>query len=728
MSVKDGIVLGKRYEVLSKVGAGGMADVYKGRDRMLNRYVAIKVLKREYKEDENFVRKFRSEAQAAAGLMHPNIVNVYDVGEDRGLNYMVMELVEGITLKEYIEKKGRLSHKEVISIAIQMCTGIGIAHNAEIIHRDIKPQNIIISKEGKVKVTDFGIAKATTSNTVSSNAMGSVHYTSPEQARGGFSDQRSDIYSIGITLFEMSTGQVPFDGDSTVSVAIKHLQEEITPPSDIVPDIPYSLERIILKCTQKNSERRYKSTEELIRDLKRSLVDPDGDFVVIPPLGNADTVIITGDELDVIGSKCKEDEFDEYDGHDDEYDEYDDDDYDHDRYDDDDDDYDHDRYDDDDYDHDDYDRGRYDDDYDHDRYDDDDYDRDRRNKRKGADDVNPRMNKVMKILTIVVAVIIVFIAIFAIGKAAGLFRIGPGIKTEEKDDEVKVPNVVGKTEDEAREELNKAGLGFKVVERKESNKYEEGTVSEQKTEVGKKVKKNTMIKVVVSSGLVGDKITVPDVSGRSESEAQSILTQQGFPKIKSQFEFSDTVEQGKVIGTTPAANSEATKETEIVMIVSKGPEKKMTSVPSVVGLSDADAQNAIKAASLTVGTVTYDYNDNVPEGQVVSQSVEGGKQVEQGTSVGLVVSRGPKPPEKVSVPPVTNTSLENARKLLSSAGLRTGNVTYQNHDSVPSGNVISCSPGVGNSVDEGASVNLVVSQGPAQSPDPVDPDNPSYEE
>ena len=398
MSVKDGIVLGKRYEVLSKVGAGGMADVYKGRDRMLNRYVAIKVLKREYKEDENFVRKFRSEAQAAAGLMHPNIVNVYDVGEDRGLNYMVMELVEGITLKEYIEKKGRLSHKEVISIAIQMCTGIGIAHSAEIIHRDIKPQNIIISKEGKVKVTDFGIAKATTSNTVSSNAMGSVHYTSPEQARGGFSDQRSDIYSIGITLFEMVTGQVPFDGDSTVSVAIKHLQEEITAPSEIVPDIPYSLERIILKCTQKNSERRYKSTDDLIRDLKRSLVDPDGDFVVIPPLGNADTVIITGDELDIIGSKYEE--FDEYDGHDgydddDEYghDGYDDDEYDDDGY------GDHDGYDDDDEygrdgygDHDGYDDDEYgDDEYDHDGFD-DDFGRDGR---KGSNDVNPRMIKVM---------------------------------------------------------------------------------------------------------------------------------------------------------------------------------------------------------------------------------------------------------------------------------------------------------------------------------------------
>ena len=312
--VKNGIILGKRYEVISKIGAGGMADVYKGKDHMLNRYVAIKVLKKEFKEDENFVRKFRSEAQAAAGLIHPNVVNVYDVGEDRGLYYMVMELVEGITLKEYIDKKGRLSHKETISIAIQMCTGIGVAHAANIIHRDIKPQNIIISKDGKVKVTDFGIAKATTSNTISSNAMGSVHYTSPEQARGGFSDQKSDIYSIGITLYEMVTGQVPFDGDSTVSVAIKHLQEEITPPSEIVPDIPYSLEQIILKCTQKNGERRYRNTGELIQDLKRSLVDPDGDFVVIPPLGNADTVIITDEELDDIRSSYDdEEEFDEYD-------------------------------------------------------------------------------------------------------------------------------------------------------------------------------------------------------------------------------------------------------------------------------------------------------------------------------------------------------------------------------------------------------------------------------
>ena len=674
--VKNGIILGKRYEVISKIGAGGMADVYKGKDHMLNRYVAIKVLKKEFKEDENFVRKFRSEAQAAAGLIHPNVVNVYDVGEDRGLYYMVMELVEGITLKEYIDKKGRLSHKETISIAIQMCTGIGVAHAANIIHRDIKPQNIIISKDGKVKVTDFGIAKATTSNTISSNAMGSVHYTSPEQARGGFSDQKSDIYSIGITLYEMVTGQVPFDGDSTVSVAIKHLQEEITPPSEIVPDIPYSLEQIILKCTQKNGERRYRNTGELIQDLKRSLVDPDGDFVVIPPLGNADTVIITDEELDDIRSSYDdEEEFDEYDedeyGDEEEFDEYDEDD---------------DEY------------GEYDDDEEYGG---------KGKKGKSSDDVNPRMKKVMKILTIVVAIIIVFILVFAIGKAAGIFKGGFGIDTVDTDEKtkVKVPNVVGMTEDEAKKTKNKKGLGFKVVAREESKKYEEGTVSKQKTEAGKRVAKNTTIQVVVSSGLVGDEITVPNVSNMSESEAQKALEDAGFEKITSDFAYSDSVAEGDVIGTTPAANARATKDTEIVMKVSKGSEKK--TVPNVVGQQDGDAQNAITAAGLTVGTVTYEYYDDVPKGQVVSQTVAGGKKVAPGTSVGLTISSGPKPPEKVSVPPVTGISIEEARALLDGVGLK-ADIKYDSETVGTVGQVIKCNPGVGTQVDEGSTVTLIV--------------------
>ena len=237
--LKTGMIIAERYEIVGKIGTGGMADVYKAMDHKLNRFVAIKVLKSDYRSDETFIKKFLSEAQAAAGLMHPNVVNVYDVGQDRGLYYMVMELVEGITLKDYIEKKGKLSAKETISIAIQMVTGIQAAHNCHIIHRDIKPQNIIISKEGKVKVTDFGIARATTSTqTISTSVMGSVHYTSPEQARGGIVDEKSDLYSAGITMYEMITGHVPFDGDSTVTVALKHLQEEIKSPAEEVPDIP----------------------------------------------------------------------------------------------------------------------------------------------------------------------------------------------------------------------------------------------------------------------------------------------------------------------------------------------------------------------------------------------------------------------------------------------------------------------------------------------------------
>lgn len=672
--MKDEIFLGNRYQVLSKIGAGGMADVYKGKDTMLNRFVAIKVLKKEYREDENFVRKFRSEAQAAAGLLNPNIVNVYDVGEDRGLYYMVMELVEGITLKEYIERKGRLSHKEVISIAIQMCTGIGAAHAANIIHRDIKPQNIIISRDGKVKVTDFGIAKATTSNTISSNAMGSVHYSSPEQARGGFSDAKSDIYSIGITLYEMVTGRVPFDGDSTVSVAIKHLQEEITPPSEYVPDIPYSLEQIILKCTQKNGERRYSNTSSLIQDLKRSLVDPEGDFVVIPPLRSADTVIITDEELDNIR-----------DGYDDDYEEYDDDDYDN---------------------------GGYDDGYDED-YDEEEYDEEYDSRNRGAEDVNPRMKKIMKILTIVVAVIIIFIIIFAVGKAAGIFKgFGSGITAEETQDKVKVPNIVGKTEEEAKKILNDKKLGFKVVARKESKKYEEGLISKQSVEAGEKVEKNTTIEVVVSSKLVGNEITVPDVSGMDEAEAQRTLEAEGLKVGTSEAVYSSKYDEGIVIGTTPASGSKVTEDTEIVMQVSKGSEK--ATVPNVVGKSDSDAQSAITGAGLKVGTVTYDYNEDVSEGKVVSQSPSGGKKVEAGTEIDLVVSRGKKPEEKVSVQSFVGKDEEELLEWAYTNGLNASKQSEEYSNNYQEGMIISMSPSSGK-VSKGSTIKYVLSLGPKTS-------------
>ena len=670
--VKDGIVLGKRYAVLSKIGAGGMADVYKGRDQMLNRYVAIKVLKKQYKEDENFVRKFRSEAQAAAGLMHPNIVNVYDVGEDRGLNYMVMELVEGITLKEYIERKGRLSHKETISIAIQMCSGIGAAHASGIIHRDIKPQNIIISKDGKVKVTDFGIAKAVTSNTVSTNAMGSVHYTSPEQARGGFSDQRSDIYSIGITLYEMVTGQVPFDGETTVEVAMKHLQQEITPPSELVPDIPYSLEQIILKCTQKSPERRYESTNALIQDLKHSLVDPDGDFVRIAPLGgDSDTVIMTDKDLDDIRNGYDDD--DEYD------DEYTTSDV---------------------YAGDSYGEGG---DGEEEEY--DDYGSGRK-----ADEVNPHMHKIMKILTIVVIAIIALILVFTVGKAAGVFKSFGSLTTQDESDtsgKVTVPDIRGMTEEQAKAALKKKNLGIKPVKRTESKKYKAGLISKQTPEAGEKVKKHTTVEVVVSSGLVGSKKTVPDVSGKSETDAQKELEDAGF-KVTSSFQYDDSVESGNVISTTPEAGTKAEKGSTITMLVSQGSNKK--TVPDVRGMADATAQSTIKNYGFSVGTVTYDYSDSVDKGMVISQTVTPGSRAVAGTTISITVSNGPKPEEKIDVQSFVGQQESALKSWASEKGLYTNVSDSQYSNSYPKGYIISMSPSSG-SVSKGGTISYVVSLG-----------------
>ena len=390
--VREGMILADRYEILGKIGTGGMSDVYKAKCHKLNRFVAIKVLKPEFSENRNFVSKFRIEAQSAAGLMHPNIVNVYDVGEENGMHYIVMELVEGITLKHYIEKKLRLSVKEAISIAIQVSMGIESAHNNHIIHRDIKPQNIIISKEGKVKVTDFGIARAATSDTITSNVMGSVHYTSPEQARGGYSDEKSDIYSLGITMFEMLTGRVPFDGETTVSIAIKHIQEEIPSPRDYVDDIPISVEQIIYKCTQKNPDRRYASMTELIVDLKKSLITPDEDFVRMIPLGgnNAETKMMSDNEMQLIKKQTGKIDFDE-------------------------------------------DMLRA---YDaprkqsvqrpvekrqakpkRDYYEEQDMDEDEED-----DTIDPKMEKIMAVLGVVAAVIIVLIALFVVGKMTGLLK------------------------------------------------------------------------------------------------------------------------------------------------------------------------------------------------------------------------------------------------------------------------------------------------------------------
>lgn len=600
--IKIGMIIGDRYEILEKIGTGGMSDVYKAKDHKLNRFVAVKVLKQEFSENANFVSKFRVEAQAAAGLMHPNIVNVYDVGEEGGIYYIVMELVEGITLKKYIEKKARLSVKEAISIAIQVSMGIEAAHNNHIIHRDIKPQNIIISKEGKVKVTDFGIAKAATSNTITSNVMGSVHYTSPEQARGGYSDEKSDIYSLGITMFEMLTGRVPFNGETTVAIAIKHIQEELPSPRDYVPEIPISVEQIVYKCCQKSPDRRYQSMAELIVDLKQSLINPDEDFVkMVDPDEEASTRMITDKDMVQIkrqsdrrdsmdqAMRLKKDRIRAYQEEDEEEDEEDED------------------------------------------WDDDEDD----------EDYDPKMEKITTILAIVAALLIGSIIIFLIGRAVGIFHFGSSDgkdTTQESTEQVEMIKVVGMNVDDAKKALLELGL-TPEIKYEENTNYAEGTVLRASAQEGIMLPKDTVIQLTVAQSSEG--ITVPSVTGKSQAEATSILEKEGFVVTVTQ-SYNASVQSGYVISQTPEAESSAPKGATITLTVSQGEENNKVSVPNVVGLEEMDAMASLTESGLTVGNVTQVTNEDASlQDKVCYQSYSVGTYVEKGTAVDIRISTGP---------------------------------------------------------------------------------------
>ena len=278
----EGKLLGNRYEIVEKIGNGGMSTVYKATDKVLKRYVAVKILRDEFTTDEEFVKRFEAEAQSAARLTHANIVSIYDVGVDGNLHYIVMELIQGKTLKEIIiEERGPLPWKWSVNVAVQIASALEAAHKNNIVHRDIKPHNIIITEDGIAKVTDFGIAKAVSNSTITAfgTTIGSVHYFSPEHARGGFTDAKSDLYSLGVVMYEMVTGRVPFDADTPVSVALKHMQEEPEEPIDINPSVPTAINKIIMKALQKDTTLRYQSSTEMLRDLKKSLKNPDGDFV-----------------------------------------------------------------------------------------------------------------------------------------------------------------------------------------------------------------------------------------------------------------------------------------------------------------------------------------------------------------------------------------------------------------------------------------------------------------
>lgn len=627
MILYPGTMLQDRYEILEKIGSGGMSEVYKAKCHKLNRLVAIKVLKSEFTSDATFVSKFKMEAQAAAGLSHPNIVNIYDVVDEGDIHFIVMELVEGITLKSYITKKGHLDVKEAIGIAIQVASGIEAAHEQHIIHRDIKPQNMLISMDGKVKVADFGIARAVSSQTMNAaTVVGSVHYISPEQARGGYSDERSDLYSLGITMFEMVTGHVPFEGDNTVTVALAHLEEPMPDPRTLNPDVSPSLARIILKCTEKRPERRYPNAAAVISDLRRALLNDDD-----PTIGavkeedhSSDTIVISPKELNLIktrsGERIRESKsVKEI-------------------------------------------RER----------------RERRDLEKRCDQPEnakkePKKNKVddeatglEKILTglgVAAAIVIVAVVIVFVLKLGGLFRsstpedptkaVSEEAMTEEvkttaasetviSQKEVYMPKLVGHSEEEAEKILQGLDLTMQV-EQKNSDEVEKGIVISQKEEPDTVIPRFSKVTVVISAG--SDKVDLSELglSGMTLETAVRLLEGKNL-KADVREEASEEVASGTIIRYEP--EEKVALGSTVTLYVSTGPEEEFVPVPNLYGKTDAEAAALLSAAGLVTGEVSKEYDSTISAGHVISQGVEAGTQVAPGDTVDYTLSLGPEAPKK----------------------------------------------------------------------------------
>lgn len=603
MIINIGTMIGNRYEVVEKVGTGGMADVYRAMDHRLNRYVAVKILKNEYSEDTKFVTKFRQEAQAVACLSHPNVVAVYDVGEEQGMHFIVMEFVEGITLKSYIEKKGKLSVREAVEIGIQIASGLEAAHNSHIIHRDIKPQNILISRDGTAKVTDFGIAKAASSNTITASAMGSVHYISPEQARGGFSDEKSDVYSLGVTMYEMLSGTLPFTGESAVAVALAHIQEEAVPLTAMDATIPKGISDIVAKCMQKKADFRYPTSADLIADLKMFLQDPEGEYGVVKPLyENTDTIFIKPTDVNRIkaasqttagdsGMTAAEPE-------------------------------------------------------------------DKKAGEEDSGEVDPKLEKALIGGSIVVAIIIGIVIIYVIGKVFGFWGGASGsteatptpevtssaasaTATPEASDsaqKVTVENVAGTTTEEAKTALSQKGLSNVKVSEQQSDTVSAGKVISTDPEAGTEVEKDAEITLIVSSGT--STVQVPSVASMTVSKAKSTLAAEGFNAVEGSKVYSDTVKAGLVAYSNPKGGAQASKGATITLYISKGPKRTTTTVPDLMGMTKAQAKEALTAKKLVLGSVSTAYSDNVSKNRVCVQSKAEGTEVKTGSTVDITLSLG----------------------------------------------------------------------------------------
>ena len=576
----ESVVLQGRYEIIEKIGSGGMSNVFRAKDLKLGRMVAIKVLKDEFCTDLNFVEKFKREAQAAASLLGENIVNIYDVVDEGRYHFIVMELVDGITLKEYIRIKGKLDITEGVSIAIQVARALKTAHAQHIVHRDIKPQNILITDDSKVKVADFGIARAVSEQTVNANAIGSVHYISPEQARGGRCDARSDIYSLGITMYEMFTGRVPFTGESTVAVALAHLEQAMTPPSVYNNKISPNLERIILKCTKKDPANRYQNITELLDDLENVLLNPDTPYEI-----SGSTKIIKAEDTAMLSRVEPIDDMSD----------------------------------------DEYERGDKEE-----EDDDDDY-----------DEEDEKMDKIMSVAGVIIAVIIVVLLVFFVGRFTGVFG-GKGSDTSQSkldSTQTKMPDVVGLSEKMADKKLSDNNLQMQVKSSEYSDTVEKGNVISQEPKADEVVSKYSKVSVVISLGSDAFDISKLNLVGKTKESAESLLKENGF-STDTKEEPSDTVPKGSVISYTPTKPKNGER---VTLTVSSGKKITKVVVPNITGMSESEAKTLLETNGLILGEKAEQHSATVAKGIIIGQSTAAGSSVDSGSSVDYAVSNGVAP-------------------------------------------------------------------------------------
>ncbi len=612
MMLRAGDILGNRYEIIELVGNGGMATVYEAKDHRLNRIVAIKVLNSQFGDDQEFIKKFNIEAQSASSFVHPNIVSIYDVGDEKDLHFIVMEYVDGETLKKYILSNGYLDAKQIVSLSIQIASGIKAAHDNKIIHRDIKPQNILILSDGMTaKVTDFGIAKTSNTSTVQMTTMGSVHYSPPEQARGGYTDERSDIYSLGITMYEMATGTVPFNGENNVEIALMHLQEEPLPPSNLQPTIPRELEKIILKCIMKRKDDRYQSMEDLIEDLQKVFSDKQevyiaDDILVQESDKGSSTVILTREDLDKIKKEItnteeaeeeEEEPLEEIEEEEEEIEEQ-------------------------------------------------------------SETIDPKLEKLIIGLTALTGVIIVGVVLYFVVRTTGIFShktsskveqpstVEAAVEDEEPSSEEKaddapqkeeesVPNFVGLKKEEAEKLLEKTSL--KAEYTYQYSKIEKDYIIDQSIDADTKITENLSITLTISQG--EEPITMPNVVGMEMEQAKKELEALGI-QIEYSYQYSVENDVNKILNQSVEFGDEIIPGQKVTLIVSLGKEAEKAIVPDLKYYTKEEAKVQLERLGFVLGEITEQNSDIIAKGQIISQSIDAKQKAEKGTKIDVVISSG----------------------------------------------------------------------------------------